>query len=253
MLGTAEWISRFDLFRDDGLLSWRILALRPERVHRAAWLAPLQRPRGVAALLALRLACAGALALAGEGWLRVGLLATLVATGWWFKLRTWLGEDGADQMGQIVATGALLMAIGVQLRDPGLCLAGALLVAGQLTISYFLAGAAKLVSFEWRSGRALVGVLGTGAYGHAFAARIASSSATFCIAFCWLLIAIETAFPVALFCPPPVLAGVLSVFALFHVATALFMGLNTFVWAFLAAYPSVLLVNQVLLAALARS
>lgn len=246
LLATAEWASRFALFRDDGLLSWRVLSLRPQWVHRSPLAGLVQRPRGVAVLLAVRLACAAALLLAPQGWTRVGLLAALVATGWLMKLRNWLGEDGADHMGQVVATGAALTALGVQWHDPALSLAGALLVAGQLTISYFLAGAAKLVSFEWRSGRALVGVMGTGAYGHPFAARVATAATWVPIAFCWGVIAIETIFPAFLFAPRPVLLGVLAAFALFHGATALFMGLNTFVWAFVAAYPSVLVVHALL-------
>lgn len=228
------------------------MSLRPHWLHRSALLAPLHRPGGVATLLGLRVACACALVLAPQGGWQIALLALLVLTGWLLKLRNWLGEDGSDHMGQIVATGALLTAVGVAWRDPALCLAGALLVAGQLTISYFLAGVAKLVSFEWRSGRALVGVMGTRAYGHAFAARVATANAWFPISFCWFVIAIETAFPAALFFPTPVLAGVLAAFAAFHAATALFMGLNTFVWAFVAAYPSVLVVNQLILAATAR-
>lgn len=223
-----------------------MLALRPLWVHRSALVAPLQRPRGVAALLGVRLACGGALLLPVEGTARVALLAAVVATGWLFKLRNWLGEDGSDQMGQITATGALLTACGLQWQDLALALAGCLLVAGQLTISYFLAGTAKLVSFEWRSGRALVGVMGTRAYGHALAARLASSHAWFPIVFCWFVILVEAVFPAFLFGPRPLLAAVLAAFGLFHVATALFMGLNTFVWAFVAAYPSVLVLNALL-------
>ncbi|NML43202.1 hypothetical protein HHL11_05530 [Ramlibacter sp. G-1-2-2] len=249
VLCTAEWISRFDLFRDDGLLSWRVMALRPQWVHRSALLAPLQRPRGVAALLAVRLACGVALLLPLAGWPRIGLLLALVATGWLFKLRNWLGEDGSDQMGQVVASGSVLTALGLQWQDLALALAGCLLVAGQLTISYFLAGVAKLVSYEWRSGRAVVGVMGTRAYGHDLAARLASASLWFPIAFCWFVIVTETVFPVFLFGPPAVLAVVLAAFGLFHVATALFMGLNTFVWAFVAAYPSVLVLNALLVRA----
>jgi hypothetical protein len=246
LLATAEWASRFALFRDDGLLSWRVLALRPQWVHRSRLAGIVHRPRGVALVLGLRLACAALLLLAPQGWTRVGLLAALVATGWLMKLRNWLGEDGADHMGQVVATGATVTAVGVQWHDPGLCLAGALLVAGQLTISYFLAGAAKLASFEWRSGRALVGVMGTGAYGHPFAARVATAGPWVPIVFCWCVIAIETVFPAFLFAPREVLLGVLAAFALFHGATAFFMGLNTFVWAFIAAYPSLLLVHALL-------
>lgn len=249
LLSTTEWISQLHLFGDRGLLSWRVLSLRSHWLYQSPLLEPVYHHRGVAVMLALRLACAVAVIWPLQGWFRVAMLAAIVATGWLFKLRKWLSEDGSDQMGQVVATGTLLTALGLQWQDLLLSLAGTLLIAGQLTISYFLAGAAKLISLEWRSGRALIGIMGTEGFGHDFAARVASSSAWFSIAFCWLLILGETVFPAAVIGPGPVLEVFLAVFALFHVATALFMGLNTYVWAFLAAYPSVLLFNALIMAA----
>jgi hypothetical protein len=231
------------LFDDQSLLSWRVLSLRSHWVNRNRTLAMLYHRRGVAAILTARLACACALTLPMQGWIRISSLAGIVITGWLLKLRNWLGEDGSDQMGQIVATGATLIAFGLQWQDMQLCFAGDLLIAGQLTISYFLAGVTKLTSFEWRCGRALVGVMGTHTYGHNLAARVASSTRWFSITFCWLVILVETVFPAILVSPTHVLIAYLGVFALFHLAMALFMGLNTFVWAFLATYPSVFVVN----------
>jgi hypothetical protein len=221
-------------------------------IYRSPLLGPLYRPRGVAVILGVRLAAALALPFARNTALVAVLLLVLIATAWLFKLRNWLGEDGADQMGQIVVTGSFLTAVGIELDDSPLCLAGTLLIAGQLTISYVLGGLAKLVSAEWRSGRAVVGVMGTRGYGHAFAARIASSSALFAIAFCWLVIIVETIFPLFLFAPPHILWYALAAFAAFHVATAYFMGLNTFVWAFVAAYPAVILLNELMAVAIHR-
>lgn len=252
MLATAEWISRFALFEDRGLLSWRVLSLRGHWVYRNRWLQPLYRRRGVAVVLLVRLLAAFAVMLPLQGGLRIGLLAAIVVTGWLFKLRKWLSEDGSDQMGQIVAIGGALTAIGLQGQNLQLCFAGTLVIAGQLTISYFVGGVAKLVSFEWRSGRALVGVMGTQTFGHDLAARVVSASARFSIAFCWLIILAETLFPAAVLGPSSLLVGVLAAFALFHVATALFMGLNTYVFAFVATYPSVLVVNAVILEAMDR-
>lgn len=254
MLSAAEWVSQFGMFEDRGLLSWRVLSLRAHWIYRSWWLEPLYRRRGVAALLAVRLLCGFAVMLPmQDSRFRIVLLAAIVVSGWLFKLRKWLSDDGSDQMAQIVAIGGTLTAIGLQWQDLLICLAGTLLIAGQLTISYFIGGVAKLISFEWRSGRALVGIMGTHTYGHSFAAHVASSSAWFSITYCWLVILVETLFPAVMLGPSPVLETSLVAFALFHVATALFMGLNTYVWAFVAAYPSALAVNAVFLEAMLRS
>ena len=66
----------------------------------------------------------------------------------------------------------------------------------------------------------------------------------------WVVILAELAFPLALLAPAKVLFGVLALFALFHVGIAVAMGLDTYVWAFLAAYPSVLVIGAALRAAL---
>ncbi len=254
LVSTAEWIGAYELFGDRGLLSWRVLSLRePRWVYRSRLLKSLFSRRGVAVVLGLRVACALAVIWPAPGWLRLCLLAGIVTTGWLLKLRKWLSEDGSDQMGGIVAMGAAVTTIGLQMQDLLLCLAGSLMIAGQLTTSYFCAGTAKLISFEWRSGRAAVGIMGTEGFGHDFAARLASSSTLLSIGFCWLAIVMETVFPMVVLGPSSVLVAFLSALILFHLATALFMGLNTYVWAFAAAYPSVLLVNELIAAALKHS
>ena len=92
--------------------------------------------------------------------------------------------------------------------------------------------------------------MGTHSYGHAFGARIASRSVSFSTGFCWLVILSETFFPLALFVPHGVLMLTLLAFFMFHAGNAYFMGLNTFVWSFAAAYPSVILLNGLVTGAL---
>jgi hypothetical protein len=252
VMSTAEWMRQIALFDDRGLLSWRILSLRASRICRSALPALIFQRRGVALILAARLACGAIVAFPIESPVRIGFLAAIVLTGWLLKLRRWLSDDGSDQMGQIVAIGATIAAVGQSLQDLSIAGAGILLIAGQLIIAYFLGGAAKLISPEWRSGRAIIGIMGTESFGHDFAARITSASIGFSVLFCRLLILVELTFPIAVLCPPPILVGFLAVFALFHIATAMFMGLNTYVWSFGAAYPAVWMLNAVVLSAMHR-
>ena len=252
LLSTAEWIRQLELFDDRGLLSWRVMSLRARWMYRSRVLERIYGRRGVAFMLAGRLACGAAVMVPMPHLARAGLLAAIVVTGWLFKLRKWLSDDGSDQMGQIVAIGAAMTAIGLHVQDLPMAAAGTVLIAGQLTIAFCSSGATKLMSHEWRSGRALVGIMGTQNFGHDLAARVVSSSARLAVASCWLVMVLETAFPVVVLGPRAVLFGFLVAFALFHVATAVFMGLNTYVWSFLAAYPSVWIVNAVMWAAMHR-
>lgn len=246
LISTLEWVGNFGLFRDDELLSWRILSLRPERLYRAAFLQPLFRPRGVAVVISVRLGAALILPFAGSALVQMVLLLALIATSWTIKVRSWLGEDGSDQIGQIVSVGACLIAAGNVFGDLALAFSGTVLITGQLAISYFIAGFAKLLSAEWRRGLAVVGVMGTHSYGHPLGARLVGSNALFAIGFCWFVIVAETIFPVFLLAPPQVLLWALAGFAAFHVATSYFMGLNTFLWAFLSSYPSIILANELI-------
>ena len=253
VMSTMEWIRNFDLFREDGLLSWRILSLRPGLLFRSDKAKSLFWERSIAIVLSLRIAAAVGLMATSDPLLECAALLVLVTTSWFLTVRSWLGGDGADQMGQVVSVGALLIAAGVAFNQLGLSFSGTLLIGGQLAISYFFAGFAKLLSAEWRRGQAPVGVMGTHSYGHTFGARVTSGSAIFSACFCWLVILSETLFPLTILAPQDVFYFTLAASLMFHVGTAYFMGLNTFLWSFAAAYPSVILLNDLATRALGAS
>ncbi|RSV39703.1 hypothetical protein CA233_01800 [Sphingomonas sp. ABOLD] len=241
------------LFADEGLLCWRVLRLRHRSAARSTLLEAVCGQRGVTAMLMLRLFAAAMLVLPIGNGMRLAALVVIVLTGSMFKYRRWLSDDGSDQMGQTVAIGSALTSLGLIVSDPVLAFAGTLLIAGQLCIAYFIGGAAKLASPEWRSGRALIGVMGTCAFGHKTGARLASWSTASSLIFCWALMILEVGFPLALLAGGNFLIAVLLVFALFHLATAVFMGLNTYVWAFAAAFPCILIMDTVIASALGKS
>jgi hypothetical protein len=253
LLSTLEWLDNIEMFKTEGLLSWRILSLRSGLFFRSDWMRWISQERLVAWVLRIRIGAAiGLMMTPNLGWECIALLAIIVSS-WFLTMRTWLGTDGADEIGQIASIGALLIAAGIAFQQAALSFAGTLLIAGQLTLSYSVGGLSKVLSAEWRQGRALVGVMGTHSYGHSLVARASSRSATFSICVCWLLILSETLFPLALFAPHSVLLPVLVGFLLFHASHAYFMGLNTFVWAFASAYPSFIVLNHQITRALAST
>ena len=215
----------------------------PTHRLRRPWQA-LMTPGGVLCITVARLAAAACLlaaaspALAAVGFALTAVLAPTMALG--------TGHyDGADKMGLIVSVSGLLAALGLCFDDPWLGFAGVLLAGGQLTISYFVSGASKLAVPEWRHGRVMLEVMGSVTYGHPRAAALVRSRPAQ-LGLCWGLMLAEAAFPLALPAPPPLLWAALGIFLVFHILTGVVMGLNTFPWAFAAAYPAVLLLGAAL-------
>lgn len=225
------WASRGD-WRQGGPLGWDLLGLKRYRVPGAAALADKAfAPAAIRIAIAVQLVAALGLAVLPLPELRPLLLAMLLLSTWMLCLRS--VTDGADKMALVVTMGALLQC----LPDARAVLAGQAWIAGQLVIAYCTSGATKLRIADWRSGAAPARAMASRAWGHPFAARMLSDR-KLAWAFAWALMLAELAFPLALLAPPVVLLGVLALLFAFHLATAVFMGLNTYPWAFLAAYPA---------------
>jgi hypothetical protein len=77
-------------------------------------------------------------------------------------------------------------------------------------------------------------------YGSPLAARLVKGRCRVCAALAWSIILAECLFPLALLTPFPITLVLLAAGAAFHIASGVFMGLNTFIWSFLATYPAVL-------------
>lgn len=115
---------------------------------------------------------------------------------------------------------------------------GLALAAGQLTLSYVLAGFAKLGDPTWRTGTALAILVDLAQYAvprpiaRLLAGPLGRSAA-------FVMLAFECTFPLA-FLHSTACWVYLGVGAAFHVANAVAFGLNRFLWTWLAAYPAVI-------------
>lgn len=112
-------------------------------------------------------------------------------------------------------------------------------LAVQLVLSYAVSGWVKAVNPDWREGRALADVFRITAYPVSEALRGLGASRRLMRLGSWGVIGFELAFPLAL-THPALLAGALCVAATFHTANACLFGLNRFLWAWLAAFPSLI-------------
>lgn len=176
--------------------------------------------------------------------LYAGAEGLLLITNMTLSYRGAYGGDGSEQMNTVVLAGLLYTdAVGlvVQVHHVPLGLA---FIAIQLILSYFVAGVAKVISPIWRAGDAILGILKSSTYGLPAAAKWLDVIPGMSLIICWTVILFELSFPLVFCMHPRMLVAYLVLGCLFHVGNSVAMGLNTFLPAFLAAYPSLWITVQ---------
>jgi hypothetical protein len=211
------------------------------QLTRARWLLPLGflAPPGPAiALTWARLAAACALIADGGNFevARAGAIV-IALTSLLLRFRSPLGTHAPGSMVMITFTAAALgMAAGTRLA---LTFALAF-IAAEACLAYFVAGACKLAEPSWRSGRALPVNSSTLMWGNRAHAVALRSHRRLSLVLCWITMLGECSVPLALVVPLPVAIALLGCAGVFHLLTAIEMGLNSFVWAFGATYPAII-------------
>ena len=112
-------------------------------------------------------------------------------------------------------------------------------LAAQLILSYVISGLVKIVTVEWRSGRALCDVFAFSAYPVSMSLRGWAARPRLLWLAGWAVMLFEIAFPLALLHPAALIAA-LTLAAAFHLSNALTFGLNRFFWIWLSAYPALI-------------
>jgi hypothetical protein len=239
ILSSLEWLVDMPAWHPTGALGWELHKLRKSRLFRLPLLDKLFSPNLMKLWIIARLIAAGLLLITPVSvWMVLVLIVTILSSSLLILRAT---SDGADKMAMVVSVGALLQTVGEMSGQPMLSAAGWLWTGGQLTIAYATAGVSKIRLAPWRDGRALRGALWSYQYGHRFAPELLRHRVV-AVTLSWAVMSIEILFPLALFAPPEILLAALALLLLLHVGIAVFMGLNTYPWAFAAAYPSVFLV-----------
>lgn len=243
LLSSSESLVRLRWYREGGLMDWQVARLAQTWLTHGRLAQVLERAfddRGLRGLLVARLVAAVALLAMPSGYAAGGLAAFLLVTTCALAVRCSWGHDGADQM-MVVTFGPVALA-GLS-GAAGAATLALWFIAGQLVLAYFVAGIAKLSARGWRDGSALPGVFTTRIYGHAAAAKFLRRHPHLALAGAWGVIAFECLYPVVFVAPTPVLWLLVATSLAFHLIAAVLMGLNTFLWAFVAAYPALLAVT----------
>ncbi|MFF9070151.1 hypothetical protein ACF09E_32885 [Streptomyces sp. NPDC014891] len=235
------------LLPQQGLLSWRISRLR--RVDTATGstgtiLGFLFDGHRVWATFFVRAALGCALMFTDQTSLSALLCGALVALILLSHLATPQGNDGSDQITLISSTALLLARLSpADSLAQQACLA---FIAAQLTLAYFAAGVAKVFGPSWRAGTAVAEIVSTRTYGAKWIAQIARRRPGSFVCATYGTVLFEVAFPVVFLLPPSFTALFLGVAMSFHVCVAFLMGLNSFVFAFAATYPSIIWAQETL-------
>lgn len=116
-------------------------------------------------------------------------------------------------------------------------------LALQLILSYFISGWVKVVNPEWRNGRALRDVFQFSTYPVSEALRDWANWPRVLFVMSWMVMLFELLFPLAFLTYPTLIIG-LVIAATFHLSNAFLFGLNRFFWIWLAAYPSILWLQE---------
>ena len=152
----------------------------------------------------------------------------------------WRGafNGGSDFMTIVVLTGLLVSQLAQPFLGPVLAWkAGLWYITIHSITSYFISGAIKLLSREWRDGRMLTHFLEGGLYGPLATDSLFRRRSVAVLA-SWAFIVWECLFPIALAGPQWALHWC-AIAAIFHFLVFRFFALNRFFWAWSASFPAI--------------
>jgi hypothetical protein len=243
-IAAAEILNLNGALRDTGLLSWRLQRLsHPTMARYVAILGidwSFQYPHvlglvGVRLIAALLLIAANCL----QWRVRPELLVTTVVT-LLFTVRCSDSNDGSDQMSLILLVACSLAEL---IRTPFAYSAALIFIAAQSALSYGTSGFLKTRQAGWKNGEFVTQILATSSFGSRKLMRLFQHHPylrTWCgrsVAYGDCLLAL------AALLPPLTCLLVLTFGLSLHIGIARILGLNTFLWAFVATYPAILFVS----------
>ncbi|KYG84705.1 hypothetical protein AWW67_01285 [Roseivirga seohaensis] len=117
-------------------------------------------------------------------------------------------------------------------------------IAIQCCLVYFENGITKLKEVEWRNGKAILRVLNNPIYISSISNWSVFKNHKFNRLLSWSVIMFELTFPLALFGGNIGLIVLLSLGFTFHLINSWALGLGTFFWVFIAAYPAIIYCNR---------
>lgn len=178
-----------------------------------------------------------------------GPLVQLICLGFiLFYANKWNGtfNGGSDMMSLIIGSGLFISsldAIWPPLRQLGITYIGV-----HATFSYFIAGAIKLQTPDWRGGSGLPAFINSSLYSNQNLSALLSKKSV-SLGLSWLVMLFEITLPLALL-NGQILAYYFAGAMAFHITNALIFGLNRFIWVWAAAWPGIFFISETLASSL---
>jgi hypothetical protein len=150
-------------------------------------------------------------------------------------IRNIYGSDGSDHMNIVIYVSAVIYGLSAEsILSQNLSL---WFISIQYILSLFIAGIYKLSSEIWRSGKALPGIMSMKHYGNHKIYDTLKSHKNISILLSWYIILIQCIFWTIFFVPLNMIFIFIALGFIFHISIAITMGLNNFLFSFLACYP----------------
>lgn len=248
IISSLEDLKTWSVYSFDGLLSWKVARLANQWKAKGvigSLLNVFLSDKGFKTILWGRLcASIGLFVFAIFNIVSPILICTLLLLTVLITIRCPYGLDGACQMSIVILLALAFASLaGLNSQTALLCL---WFIAGQLFVSYIVAGFNKLYSPIWRKSHALIVIFSTRTFGHAPFYQLLMKNKLLTAILSWIIFLFEITFVGILFLNPEQALVLLMLGALFHLSVAIFMGLNDFFFTFTATYPAVLyLVNLI--------
>jgi hypothetical protein len=245
IIDSLEYLFSLSQYATSGLFSWKILKLRPELIKARFNTDKFDRvfsKKGIRIIILLRLCASSCLLITNTNQPGNKFLILIIAiTSFLLTFHSMIGKDGSDQMNAVIFIPLLITFFS---KNEKIAALGLCFICAQATLSYLVAGIAKLISPEWNNGMAVFKIMNTKTYGDKKIAEILQRLPAYYTKFLnWNIIVFECLFLLVIFLPWPWCLIFIFWGFLFHLYNAIMMGLNGFFWAFLASYPAIVYVN----------
>ncbi len=244
IISSIEYIARQNDYSDEGIFSWKVLKLTPAVLKNPLYKSQYDfffKKNSFLILSYLRLLSSLVLVLSPTSQCSIYCFTILAVSSFFLNFRNSIGNDGSDQMNTVVCLVLFISSISNNIQ---ISILGLFFIAAQAVLSYFAAGLAKFIGISWRNGMAIYEIMNTESYGYMPLANfLRKNSSIYTKIINWNIIIFECFFILIIILPTPYFLIFVIWGFFFHMFNAIFMGLNGFLWAFMASYPAIIFVN----------
>lgn len=244
IIATVELLKLRRAYSDAGLFAWQIQRTGPQLSIYAKKLRLdfVCRYPNVVVVLVLRLL--SAIAIPILIWLHYSTLIPLLmvaAINLIMQVRNSQSNDGSDQMSAVCFIALALAAVINTELSKSFAL---FFIAAQAALAYGTSGFLKMMKKGWYTGEYPIEVLKTASYGDRQVLAITLKRKLLAQAFGLMVVFGDCLLSLSFAFPPGICIYILGFGVFLHIGIGRVMGLNTFMWSYIATYPAILFTSH---------